>query len=211
MTRRSDVTAIVLAGGRSSRFGSDKLAVEIDGISILQRAIHAVGSVANEILVAGAAVPSSGFAGPDDPPIRGIPDDEAFAGPLAALAGALRETTTGLAIVVGGDMPGLVTAVLELMLLRLASDEDVDAVVLEGVGSGAAHRQVLPLALRVPAAAGVAADSIRAGDRSLVRLVGRLRVHVVPAAAWLAVDSAGATLFDVDRRADLRQIQRKFR
>ena len=36
------VSAIVLAGGRSSRFGSDKLVKEIEGRSILLRAIDAV-------------------------------------------------------------------------------------------------------------------------------------------------------------------------
>ena len=40
------VSGIVLAGGRSSRFGSDKLRAEIAGRSLLELAIDAVAAVA---------------------------------------------------------------------------------------------------------------------------------------------------------------------
>ena len=219
MTRSPGVTAIVLAGGRSSRFGSPKLAAQLGGTTLLERAIRAAGSVADEIIVAGA--PAPGFAAEDRAPIpiRSVADEEQFAGPLAGLAGALRSAKPGLAIVVGGDMPGLVPAVLGAMLERLATDAGADAVLLANPGADPgpdqvpepAPRQVLPIALDVAVASDAAQAAVEAGDRSLVRLLGHLRAVEIPAAEWLVLDPAGRTLLDVDRPVDLERIRRELR
>jgi molybdopterin-guanine dinucleotide biosynthesis protein A len=209
MTRLPDVTGIVLAGGRSTRFGGPKLQVELDGRPLLDHAIGAVAEVAARIIVAGAAVPDA-FIGGGDTRVEGVPDQEAFAGPLAGLAGALEHVSTRFAFVVGGDMPGLVPAVLRLMLERLAANDAFDAALLAGV-SASSHRQVLPLAIDVARASAAAREVLVAGDRSLVRLLERLRVDEVPAAEWLALDPPGRTLLDVDRPADVDRIRHKLR
>ena len=59
-----DVVAIVLAGGASSRFGSDKLAAELDGRPLLHHALEAVAEVAGRIIV----VVSPDAAAPSMPP-----------------------------------------------------------------------------------------------------------------------------------------------
>jgi molybdopterin-guanine dinucleotide biosynthesis protein A len=200
VTHRSATTAIVLAGGRSSRFGSPKLAAELDGVTVLEHAVRAVEAVAGELIIAidPSKLPESVAARP----IRAVADDEPFAGPLAALAGALRTVTSELAIVVGGDMPGLVPAVLEAMVDLLAND-DIDAVTLQD----ATHRQVLPLAIRVGRARIAAADAMAAGDRSLVRFVDRLRSAELAAAAWRTLDPDGGSLADIDVPADLDRLR----
>ena len=228
MSHRSSITAIVLAGGRSSRFGGPKLAAELDGVTVLEHAIRAVEQVADEILVAGDQ--SNLPEGIDARRIRVVVDEAPFAGPLAALAGALRAVTSELAIVVGGDMPGLVPAVLEAMIDRLAND-DVDAVTLQD----AAHRQMLPLAIRV-GPAGIAAsnalsatDARSAGDRSLEQIpetagvpekrskvqkcasmrsfLDLIRSAELAADAWRALDPGGRTLDDVDEPGDLDRLR----
>lgn len=218
MTRRGGVTAIVLAGGRSTRYGAQKLAVEIDGRTMLDHAIAAVSEVADEVVVAGAAVPADGSGRPFESPVRSVPDAEAFQGPLAGLSGALRLTTTGIAIVVGGDMPALVPDVLRAMVARLAGDHAIDAVLLAGpageggmLGTEAPKRQVLPLAIDVARGSAAALEALAAGDRSLVRLLDRLRVEEIAAAEWLALDPAGQTLVDVDRPEDVARIRHKLR
>lgn len=202
------VSAIVLAGGRSSRFGGPKLAAEIEGVTLLGRALDAVVAVAEDVVIAGPALPDPALppaaTGSARRSMRIVRDAEPFAGPLAALAGALRATTTDLAIVVGADMPGLVPEVLGLMLARLESSPDIDAVHLAGA-TPSLHRQVLPLALRAAAATTAAAEAVDAGERSLVRLVERLRTVEIPASEWLAIDPAGRTLLDVDEPADLER------
>lgn len=209
------ITAIVLAGGRSSRFGGEKLALDIDGMTLLDRSLAAVAAVAGDIVVAGPARPT--WRAIPDVTIRNVLDAEMFGGPLAALVGALRSTTTSLAVIVGGDMPALVPAVLEAMLVRLASDAEVDAVLLAQPtepaqpGGDPARRQTLPLALDVAAASTAAKAALEAGDRSLVQFLDRVRSVELAAAEWLALDPAGRTLLDVDRPSDLERIRRELR
>jgi molybdopterin-guanine dinucleotide biosynthesis protein A len=202
----------VVAGGRSARFGSPKLDVELDGATLLDHAVQAVATVAETLIIAGPALPALtavsalpvDVAGDGDALVRLVVDAEPFAGPLAALAGALGEAPTDLAMVVAGDMPGLVPAVLELMLARLRADPAIDAVHL-AEAEPAGHLQVFPLALRTAPASRAATDALAAGDRSLVRLLERLRTLAIPASDWLPLDPTGQTLLDIDEPADLER------
>ena len=112
-------SAIVLAGGRSSRFGRDKLAEPIDGVPMLHRTIEAVARVASEVIVVGpvGALPA---ALPDrlPVPVRLVMDRRPFAGPLEGIAAGAAEAKEELVLVVGGDMPWVAPAVLSLMLQR---------------------------------------------------------------------------------------------
>ena len=128
MTARR-VTGLVLAGGRSSRFGRDKLAERIDGRTLLDSAIDGVTPAATEILV--VAAPD---AAPDLPAgARLVHDPVAFEGPLAGVAAGLRAAHESIVLVVGGDMPTLVGAVIDSMLAALDAP-GVEAVVLEHEG-----------------------------------------------------------------------------
>lgn len=195
---RRDMTGIVLAGGRSTRFGADKLAVELDGHTVLERAIAAVSAVTFEVVVVGAS-----RAYPD---VRTVADPEPFGGPLQALAGALAATSTDLGIVVAGDMPSLVPGVLEILIATLRSSSDVDAVVLADPREPS-RRQPVPLAMRVAPARAAAAAALEAGDRSLVRLLGRLALVEVGVERWLPLDPEARTLVDIDLPDDLRGLR----
>jgi molybdopterin-guanine dinucleotide biosynthesis protein A len=202
-TLRGDVTAIVLAGGRSARFGGPKLEATVDGVTVLDRALLAVDQVAAAIILAGPEpmdLPALAA------PLRTIVDDTPFAGPLVALSGALRLAGTDLALVVGGDMPALVPDVLRLLLDRLRTDATIDAVILE-TPVVEAKTPVLPLALRVAPGSEAAAAAAGRGDRSILRLLARLRSASIPAAQWLALDPGADTLLDVDVPADLDRLR----
>jgi molybdopterin-guanine dinucleotide biosynthesis protein A len=198
-------SAIVLAGGRSTRFEGDKLLASIDGGSLLDRAIGAVAAVADEVIVAGREVITS------SPAVRGIADIEPFGGPLLALRGALHEARGTSAVVVGGDMPDLVAEVLRLLFDRLEGDESIQAVILGRQDPGATGpdrpRQVLPIALFVRAAEAAAEAATADGRRSLHGLLDRMTWAELPPSAWLPLDPDARTLLDVDTRADLERIR----
>src|SRR2546423_13073836 len=105
MDQPSSITGIVLAGGRSSRFGSDKMVVAYRARPLLFHAIESVASVADEIVL----VVAPRAAAPDDLPsgVRLARDEDAYGGPLRGLAAGLAGVTTDLALVAGGDMPRL--------------------------------------------------------------------------------------------------------
>jgi len=207
------VTGIVLAGGRATRFGGSKLEAAVEGESLLALATRVVVAVATEVLVAGPALPT--LAPAPRAPLRRIADSRPFGGPLVALEGALLEARGTIAIVVAGDMPSLQAPVLELLLARLEADSAVDAVTLappaetpgvHDLASEPPPRQVLPLAIRVETARAAAAAAVAEGDRSLVRLLDRLRSIEIPAPEWLALDPEARTLRDIDTREDLSRI-----
>jgi molybdopterin-guanine dinucleotide biosynthesis protein A len=197
----SDVAGIVLAGGRASRFGRDKLAEPIDGRPLLHHALLALAPLVGELLVAvspsGPAPPLPDSA-PDGTPIRVVRDPEPFGGPLIAVAEALQATSADRCLLVGGDMPALQLAVLRAMLAALGR-RDADVVLLESPGPV----QSLPAALWT-APARVAAQQARRDDaRALRALYARLRVHVLPLSTWTRLDPDRRSLRDIDTPGDL--------
>jgi molybdenum cofactor guanylyltransferase len=198
--------AVVLAGGRSRRFGRDKLAVPLsDGRTVLEHAIEAVAAVADEVAVVvhphggGLELPGATHV---------VHDPEPYGGPLVGLATGLTALSDDLVIVVGGDMPTLVSAVLARMAERLRNDDSIAAVRLEidvaPLGTPPPPPPVLPCALRRVPALEAARAALAENDRRLRGLFERLAVGVVSQADWRADDPAGRTLLDVDRPEDLR-------
>jgi molybdopterin-guanine dinucleotide biosynthesis protein A len=186
------VSVVILAGGRSSRFGRDKLAEPIDGRPLLIRVIDAVRPVASEILV--VAAPDATPVVPDD--VRIVHDPVAFEGPLVGARTGVAAASQPLVLLVGGDMPGLLGAVLDSMVRALGSAE---AVVLEHDG----RRRPLPMIVRRDPALAALAQLLDQGERRLRAFMDVLATRMVEEATWRALDPDGATLRDIDTEADL--------
>jgi molybdopterin-guanine dinucleotide biosynthesis protein A len=212
-SERHDRSAIVLAGGRSSRFGSSKLETEIDGVTLLALAIRAVAAVATEIVVSLSADPSVAEPAlgelPRNPVVRFVRDSEAYGGPLVGLSTALEATTGRVAIVVAGDMPRLEPAVLRTMLDRLGPTTRgrgrgaPEAIVLTSDGQA----RPLPVAVRSDAARRATSEARGAGgEGSLRAMLARLAVEALDPETWRALDPEGATLIDIDEPADLEAL-----
>ncbi len=156
-----------------------------------------LAEVVGEVLV----VLAPGADHPAMPPgvtVRMVEDATADAGPLAGVLAGLGATETELAMVVGGDMPTLVTGVLREML-RVAIAAPVEAVALHD-GDGF---WPLPLVLRVAPATEAAHVLLHEGERRLRALAQRLRIAIVDETTWRALDPRGVTLADVDVPSDL--------
>jgi molybdenum cofactor guanylyltransferase len=190
------VSGIVLAGGRSTRFGSDKLAANYRGRPLLHAAVETVTSVCDDVIV----VLPPGRTGDGLPPgARVVNDATEGEGPLAGLhAGLMAAVRSGHALVVGGDMPELQPPVLR-ELVDVLERAGVDAVVL----ADGERPRPLPAALRTWAAAEVAHTLLHAGRRRLRDVFDGLRTAVIDEATWTALDPERRTLLDVDEPDDL--------
>jgi molybdopterin-guanine dinucleotide biosynthesis protein A len=202
--RTREVTAaVVLAGGASSRFGADKMAARLDGCPLLHHALAAADEVAGVIVV--VLAPDAETA--ELPPLRArvlvAHDPETHQGPLAGLSAGLASLAEAapeldLAIVIGGDMPWVLPAVLTTLLGALDADPTLGVATLE-----AKHTATLPMAVR-PSLVAPAAAALLAQDRRALRgLLAAVPAGVVPADIWGALDPNALTLRDVDLPGDL--------
>jgi molybdopterin-guanine dinucleotide biosynthesis protein A len=192
------VSGIVLAGGRSSRFGSDKLAAEIDGRSLLDLAVASVAAVATDVLVVCAPDDRRPLP-PSTVPLRRVSDPEPFGGPLVGLRAGLEVALEPIVVVVGGDMPSVRPEVLGLLIRALMSAAGTAATVLAARG----RLVPLPAALRTGTASDRVGTLVDDGERRLRSLFDRLPTRVLDETEWRALDPAGDTLRDVDRPEDL--------
>jgi molybdopterin-guanine dinucleotide biosynthesis protein A len=156
--------AVLLAGGRSSRMGTDKALLPW-GTGTLLAHMHAV------LLAAGAEqVVVSG----DRPDVGGVADAQPDTGPMGALAQLVPHLQDGAWLVVPVDMPLLS---VELMHALLSTDADCACV----------EDHPLPMALRLQAEARAVMGAVGAAtgrERSLRALQQRLQAVQLPASPW---------------------------
>jgi molybdopterin-guanine dinucleotide biosynthesis protein A len=105
-------SAVILAGGRSSRMGRDKAFLEFRGESLLSRQISlALETGASEVFISGRPdVDYSAFKCPV------LLDELSNLGPIAGIASALRTTNHPLLLVLAVDMPHLTASFLRQLL-----------------------------------------------------------------------------------------------
>jgi molybdenum cofactor guanylyltransferase len=188
----------VLAGGRSTRFGDDKLSAPYRGLPLLHHAILRLAEICDEVLVVTA--PGVEPSLPVGAPARVVHDPTEGEGPLAGAHAGLLAVRTELVVLAGGDMPSMHAPVL-LELLRVAREAPVEAVALQD----ADRFRPLPSVVRAARALDVAHLLLHAGDRRLRHLLQALTIAVVDEPTWTALDPDRRTLFDVDERGDLER------
>ena len=199
------ITAIVLAGGESRRFGSDKAEAFVDGSTMLERAVRLAGEVADEVVLAGRGYEAS--------PVRGVADDTSLpcGGPPRGVASALRASNGDLIVVLPVDMPYLSRAQLE-PLVEAAERAGASSVLLGG-GSVAANllaarRGVLEEAVGLACLKGRLGLRVRMTD--FLRASGALLLGaglLGGAARFIDVDAPGDIGVRVRTRGPLRSVR----
>ncbi len=190
-------TGVVLAGGRSKRFGSDKLVAPYRGEPLIHRPIRALAHLGNEVVVV-LAIDAAELPLPDDVSTRVVRDAVVDEGPLAGVVAGLAQVHTSTALIAAGDMPELQVPVLRTML-RTLNEPEVQAVWLQ---DGDRPRP-FPLAVRTASAAAAARLLLEAGERRLRALPTALGARVLDEPVWTAFDPDRLTMRDVDEPGDL--------
>ncbi|MFZ1007562.1 MAG: molybdenum cofactor guanylyltransferase [Candidatus Sulfotelmatobacter sp.] len=104
-----DVTAFILAGGKSSRMGADKAFLEFDGRTLLERTLELARSVTGDVRIVGAREKFTPFA-----PV--VEDVFTGQGPLGGIHSALRSSTSDLNLMLAVDAPFVSCALLQYLI-----------------------------------------------------------------------------------------------
>jgi molybdopterin-guanine dinucleotide biosynthesis protein A len=96
--RVPDLTAYVLAGGKSTRMGSDKAFLEFGGKALLERALHTLRRLTPEVMIVGERTKFAQFG-----PV--VEDVFRRRGPLGAIHAALTVSATDLNLMMAVDLP----------------------------------------------------------------------------------------------------------
>ena len=123
----SEITAFVLAGGKSSRMGSDKAFLRLQEETLLTRALKVAGSVAKEVRIVGDGNKFAAFG-------LVVEDRYRDRGPLGGIHAALSITTTELNLILAVDLPFVVPKFLKYLLVR--ARESGATVTVPRAGSG---------------------------------------------------------------------------
>lgn len=186
---RDPVTALILAGGKATRFGGvPKHTILVDGRTIFARQVEVLAPRFGEIIVSSpVAIPG----------YRTVADAVPDGGPLAGIAAALDAVTTPWLLVVAGDMPYLTGAVIDLVLARRG--DDGVGIEIDGLP------QPLCCALRCEAARPALARMLATGQRKASRLLtdAGLAIRWLAEADLRAVDPALRSLGNVNAPGDL--------
>jgi molybdopterin-guanine dinucleotide biosynthesis protein A len=131
MKNSKKITAIILAGGKSSRMGRDKGSLILNGSSFLRRIIEVVKPIVNDIIIV------SNNPGHDMMDCIRVNDHIENSGPLAGLYAGLFHSTTPFNLVLSCDIPFIKTSILEQLINQI--DDDNDVVQIES------HGKTMPL------------------------------------------------------------------
>lgn len=116
---REKVTGAILAGGNSSRFGSDKALLTIDNVSLIERTVQHLRQYFNRIMIVTDNPEKLAFLSN----VTIIKDVVSGLGPMGGIYSGLKAITGERALFMACDMPRISAILMEAML-RLAGEYD---------------------------------------------------------------------------------------
>src|SRR5258708_18147937 len=193
----ASLTGFVLAGGKSTRMGQDKAALSLDGRTLLEPALAAVRSVAQEVFILGLPEIYASYG-------TTIADIFPGCGPLGGIHAALSHTKTLFNLIIAVDTPFLSAGLLAYLAERaLASGAVVTTPEINGYTQPLCtiySRDFLPLA----------GQALQAGNYKIVPLFPQDKTLVI-AETELARFAFTAEMFEnLNTPEDLERARQRF-
>lgn len=188
----SAMTGVVLAGGRSSRFGANKALAAWEGTTLIESVVNSLLKVLPTVLVVTKNPSELAFLKSER---VSIIEDICLEGhPMGGLFTALRGLKTGHAFVAACDMPFVRPELIEAMWRSCA---DYDAVI--PVWKNA--RQPL-CGVYARGCVGMIRSSIEADALGISRLFDDMRTRFMLEPEIAGIDPQGLSFMDIDTRED---------
>ncbi|MCU1297478.1 MAG: molybdenum cofactor guanylyltransferase [Acidobacteriaceae bacterium] len=186
------VAAFVLAGGKSSRMGTDKAFLKLGGVTLLGHALDLARSVAVRVCIVGDKAKFSAFGDI-------VEDVYIDCGPLGGIQAALAHTTAELNFILGVDLPFVDQAFIEYLFTRAHNAAAV--VTVPRTGSGfqplcAVYRKEF---------AGVAEKSLLAGRNKIDSLFAEVSTELISEEELLTAGFSADMFRNLNTPADWEQ------
>lgn len=195
-TRFFQVAGYILAGGDSSRMGSDKGSLEIGGVPLVVRMAQLLGPVVSKRAGVTVIAPAGRY---DKTGLPVVSDDRLGMGPLGGIATALRLSPCPWCIIVGCDMPYLSIAWLSFLMGRAVAS-NADIVLPEGPNGPE------PLcAMYHKRCEAFFATALAKGTRKVTEAFAGREVETVAPGEWQAYNPHGLLFHSVNTPEDFEQ------
>jgi len=186
------IVGVILAGGRSSRFGENKALAGVKGEKLIERVVRTLDPLFNSCLIVTNEPHVFSFLG--------LPTVEDFVkglGPLGGIHAALKTIHEPYAFVVACDMPELNPRLIHL-LVELRHNYDVVIPRIDG-WLETLHAVYSKQCLRA------VETLINAGDRQIFRFFHNVRVRYVDRGELVDADPVLRSFYNINTRDDLRR------
>lgn len=191
------VSGIVLAGGRSLRFGRNKVVEQLSGKTLVQRVLENLKPLVEQFLVVTSQEMAS-LSFPEGTEV--LVDKYPGKGPLSGIYTGLSAAKYEHSIVVGCDMPLLNRGLLQY-LMEQAQGKDV---VVPRLNS-----QVEPLhAVYAKSCLTVIKEHLDQGQLEIRALYSRLNIHYVEAEECRILDPEMLSFININNQNDLEKVAR---
>jgi molybdopterin-guanine dinucleotide biosynthesis protein A len=195
------VYGYVLAGGASSRFGTDKAFAEFQGQTMLARTAKLLATAVSKVKIVS---PTTKL---DDASYETIPDQWPNQGPLGGILTAMLDVRKeageqSWALVLSCDMPFLSADWLRFLAER-ASESGAETIVPKSVNGWE------PLcACWLVSTAEIVLPLFEAGARKVTDALNALHVEVLDEKEWKRFDSSGRLFWNMNTVADYEEARR---
>jgi molybdopterin-guanine dinucleotide biosynthesis protein A len=194
-----DVTAYILAGGKSTRMGADKAFVmlgggDLGGRTLLARALEIARSVTPEVHIVGNSAKFAAFV-----PV--VEDVYRECGPLGGIHAALRASQTELNVMLAVDLPFVAPALLQYLIKR-ARQSDTTVTVAK---TGGRWQPLCAVYRREFADA--AEQALRAGRYKIDSLFDPVRTQLIREEELKAAGFSSKMFRNLNTREDLEAVR----
>jgi molybdenum cofactor guanylyltransferase len=191
-----ELTAFVLAGGKSTRMGLDKAFLELDGQTLLERALHSLRRLTPEVMIVGERSKFAQFG-----PV--LEDVFRNRGPLGGIHAGLTASATDLNLIMAVDLSFMKSDFL-MFLVKHAESADAEVMVPRVLG------RLQPLCAVYRKSFQAAAErSLLRGDNKIDALFHDVRTTIIEEDEIVASGFSPAIFENLNTRAEFEQAKKR--
>jgi molybdenum cofactor guanylyltransferase len=192
-----DVSAFILAGGKSARMGVDKAFLRLGEQTLLARALALAGAVAEDVRIVGERQKFLQFG-------RVVEDRYPGHGPLAGIHAALEQSATDLNLVLAVDLPFLEPAFL-VYLCSQASQTGAVVTLPQAAGGWQPLCAVYRREFAEPALA-----ALQKGQNKIDRLFARVETRAIGEEEVVRMGFSPGMFRNLNTPEEFERVQREY-